>query len=301
MPSPIPAIPKTHDVTVNLGKVLTNMQRAINTLFAKGVALPPGAPAAPSEESAATCKISTLDELRHHLQPAAHSKGARYEQLWQENTRYIRLTYVDSNRALQRVLVSPMEISFSHTNTTCALHPGLATYFAAALDIAPPAPVKSAAEASMIGCLRCFAATSGNCDNYMDYAPAVQTPLPDIIAKPEKIYPEIEEIEKYLNLSRKAPTGKLMYRYFGKVIDLLRKTAEQFDGSHDREIIKLRDRIKEQANHLAVNHCLVFEEGATLGMNWTCGNATLQPLVTSAHSMLRLNDKREAHLSDASK
>lgn len=215
MPPQTSMIPRTHAVTVDLGQVYLNIQRAITNVYNGGGTLHRDPDYSP-ENDRFGCHIGTMNELRDFLQPALTNNAVQYVKKWHKEYWLHLLTFSDDKSTKQHILISPTFILNTAQDQQCSIDQGLAYYLSVGLDVTPPTLAKDSIDAAMVGYIRCFGAGNLDCPQYLSYAPPIApapaAPLPP--APPQ--FPNIEKMLRLQALTSKAPNPKVGLLYISR-------------------------------------------------------------------------------------
>lgn len=233
MPPPIPATPKTHQVNVNLGQIITNLERSFRLVNGTGLPL-----VFRREEyehlheefeatqGYVTGHIRTLSCLRSIFQPAIDAQYTSCVKRWHEGRWVHLLSYQDAKKGRQRIIITPTAI-FGGTRDM-QVDQGILYYLGVALDLTPPATAHDETDAAIVGFIRCFGAGHQDCDTrYWDYAPPLE----------HSTWTYIDNIVRFQGRAKITLTPDLEYRYHLRVARNARDLAQEVWRISEKEYL----------------------------------------------------------------
>lgn len=233
MPSPIPATPKTHQVHINLGQIITNVERSFHLVNGTGlpIVFRRDEYEEPREEFEATRgfisnHIRTLFWIRNILQPAIDAQYTTHLKRWHEGRWIHLLSYQDAKKGRQRIMITPTAIFGGKYDYQ--VDQGILYYLGVALNLTPPATAHDETDAAIVGFIRCFGAGHPDCSTrYWDYAPALE----------RSTWTYVEGIVRFQRRAKITLTPDLEYRYRLKVAQNARDLAQKVWRISEKEYL----------------------------------------------------------------
>lgn len=175
-----PSLPplQTHHITVDLGKVLRNIERASDAVFPEKPTLELSFTRKGDMPNVDACFIDSVSGLRHILKPALQSTNLRYTKYWKNDQWYVLLSYQDDNEEKQHIMITETDLWVTENNDAhCSLLWRLGYYLLVGLDPYQPMFAFDTINSKMAGYIRCFGAERSSCeDRSSAYEPAIEAP-----------------------------------------------------------------------------------------------------------------------------
>lgn len=211
MPESVQHMPKTHRITVDLLKILNNIQRAIDQVSA-------------TESESQT--VTSIKDVYTLFQPALNAREVYFIKRLYESHWIYALAYQTDKQSTQYFIITPDSILGSQQHQDCQIGRSLSFYLGVALDIQSPPTINNARDAAIAHYIRCYGQGHETCPTSPKTPPLIQP-------ERESLANQLEKVEKMMHLGTNTRNLKLKLLYLYKAKSALFELVSQLRNSDE--------------------------------------------------------------------